>query len=162
MHRLPKYELLEIPNLKCFSNAVTAFVLIMTTVGKWGSNFAVWAWRNSDDVIAGNCCTTKRHKCDPLWKNLHRVLGMDQRRIYCRVQGSKSQVLKRLLNWVVAVPQFTNFRERSILYVHSSTFSVSVYALYYATRFVCHNEFAGKDVHRQSATTWSSIRLSTV
>ena len=45
------------------------------------------------------------------------------------------------------------FEKRRVLYVHSSTFNVSVYAPYYATRFVCHNEFARKDVHRQSAST---------
>ena len=37
---------------------------------------------------------------------------------------------------------------REVLYVHSSTFNVSVYTPYYATWFVCHNEFAGKDGHR--------------
>ena len=106
--------------------------------------------------------------CNPLWKNQplaifheNRVLGMDRRRIYCRVQRSKSQVLKRLLSRVMAKKLYTGhpclslqfFEKQIILYVRSSTFNVSVYALYYTTRFVSHNEFAGKDVHRRSAST---------
>ncbi len=39
------------------------------------------------------------------------------------------------------------------MYVHSSTFNTSVYVPYYATWFVHHNEFAGKDGHRESAST---------
>ena len=57
--------------------------------------------------------------CDPLEKTDHsrfRVLGMDQRRLYCRVQWSKSQALNsfRVGQKIVhgsPVPQFTIFRE---------------------------------------------------
>ena len=88
--------------------------------------------------------------CDPLWKNWplaifyeNRVLGMDRRRFYCRVQRSKSQALKSFLSRVMAKKLYTGhpclssqfFEKRSVLYVHSSTFSVSVYAPYYTTRF---------------------------
>ena len=83
--------------------------------------------------------------CDPLWKNRplvifyeNRVLGMDRRRICCRVQRSKSQALKRLLSRVMAKKFYTGhpcpclqfFEKRSMLYVHRSTFNVSVYAPY--------------------------------
>ena len=79
--------------------------------------------------------------CDPLWKNRllaifydNRVLGIDRCRIYCRVQRSKSQTLKSLLNRVIANKLYTGhpclssqiFEKRSGLYVHSSTFNVSV------------------------------------
>ena len=96
----------------------------------------------------------ERHKCDLLWKNQplvifyeNRVLGMDQRRFYCRAQWSKSQALKSFLSRVMAkeivhgspVPQFTIFEKRSVLYVHSSTF---MYTLCITPRGLHHNEFA--------------------
>ena len=89
------------------------------------------------------------YKCDPLWKNRplaifheNHVLGIGRRRIYCRVQRSKSQALKSFLSRVMAKKLYTGypclssqfFKKRSILYVHSSTFNVSVYAPYYTTR----------------------------
>ena len=87
--------------------------------------------------------------CDPLCKNRplaifheNRVLGIGRRRIYCRVQRSKSQPLKRFLSQVMAKKLYTGhpclssqfFNKRRVLYVHSSTFNVSVYAPYYTTR----------------------------
>ena len=71
-----------------------------------------------------------------------RVLGMDRRRFYCRVQLSKSQTLKfskpgygqkLYKSHMCLSSQF--FEKRSILYVHSSTLNVSIYAPYYATLF---------------------------
>ena len=38
------------------------------------------------------------------------------------------------------------FDKRSILYVHSSTFNVSIYVTYHNMRFVKDNEFAGKAI----------------
>ena len=90
-------------------------------------------------------------KCDPLWKNrplanFHeiRVLGMDQRRIYCRVQRSKDQSLKMFLGRVMAKKLYAGhpglglqfFEKRSLLYALRSTFNVSVYA-------PCHTAWLG-------------------
>ena len=53
------------------------------------------------------------------------VLGMDRRRIYCRVQWSKSQALKRLIGRVMASKLDTGhpplrlqiFEKQSVLYI---------------------------------------------
>ena len=89
--------------------------------------------------------------CDPLWKNrplanFHeiRVLGMDRRRIYCRVQQSKDQSLKMFLGRVMAKKLYAGhpglglqfFEKRSRLYALCSTFNVSVYA-------PCHTAWLG-------------------
>ena len=98
-------------------------------------------------------------KCDPLWKNRplaifheNRVWDMNRRRIYCRVQRSKSQALKRLLSRVMPKKLYTGhpclslqfFEKRSVLYVHCSTFNVSVYAPYYTTRLFAIMNLPGK------------------
>ena len=100
--------------------------------------------------ILFSCFYTCILLCDPLWKNRplaifceNRISSMDRRRFYCRVQQSKSQALKSLLRWVIAKKLYTGhpylssqfFKKWSVLYVHSSTFNVSVYALYYTTQF---------------------------
>ena len=72
----------------------------------------------------------------------NRILGIGRRRLYCRVQRSNSQALKSFLSRVMAKKLYTGhpclssqfFKKRSVLYVHSSTFNVSVYAPYYTTR----------------------------
>ena len=89
--------------------------------------------------------------CDLLWKNrplanFHeiRVLGMDRRRIYCRVQRSKDQSLKMFLGRVMAKKLYAGhpglglqfFEKRSLLYALRSTFNVSVYA-------PCHTAWLG-------------------
>ena len=69
-------------------------------------------------------------------------MGIDQRRIYCRVQRSRSQALKTFLSQVMAKKLYTGhpclssqfFEKRSVLYVHNSTFNVSVYTLCYTMR----------------------------
>ena len=105
--------------------------------------------------------------CDPLQENrtfaifLICILGMDRHRIYCRVKEPGSKKVPRPsygLKIVHRSPvcQSTIFGKRSILYVHSSIFNLSmhiIYALYHTMLFVKDNEFAGKDGHRQSTST---------
>ena len=72
-----------------------------------------------------------------------------------------NQALKRFLSRVMAKKLYTGhpchcsqfFEKRSVSFALCSTFNVSVYVPYYATWFVHHNEFAGKDGYRESFTT---------
>ena len=122
------------------------------------------SWRVKDHVA--NTVDRINTICDPLWKNRplaifreFRVLGMDRCRICCRVQRSKSQVKKRLLGRVMPQKLYTGhpclssqfFEKRSVLYVHSSTFNVSVYAPYHATRFVKIMNLPGKKAEDHEA-----------
>ena len=92
------------------------------------------------------------------WKS-HFGYGMTQNLLYSstvKEPGSKKAPkpsYAQKLNTGHSCLNLQFFEKRSVLYVHCSTFNVSVYALYYTTRFVRHNEFAGKDGHGESAGT---------
>ena len=97
--------------------------------------------------------------CDPLWKNRplaifheNHVLGIGQCRIYFRVQRSKSQALKSFLSRVMAKKLYTGHtcfssqfsEKRSVFYIHSSTFNVSVYAPYHTAWLAILMDLPGK------------------